>query len=590
MIKRRTEHKILVFVFILLAVILLTGCGGVGQKTRKPPGDISRGLPISSEAVGPPSAVVNPEGNLIQVVIPTQDGETGNTFQYIQLDQDARIIVDQDLDLGLAPYVRSLEVVEIGDKLHLVWAARESTGKNWELRHAIINTDAEIVSPPKLVSLGTERVSQFEVTGDDQGDLTIVWEDGGSSSLYITRLSKQGNIISPPELIIVEGELPAVIADQGSIHLAWMRGGQLFYAEVKENTSFPLEGEELASIKVALGNRLDGPVIGITDSHVYLFWSILRQVGLEAGTAITEYLVFPKSEPNQSRRELVTIFPVSEDLLQPYQGSLALSLAVPAPSEDYLSTNNVLDPRTLRSPAQGTMIVAISASQSIRLDSHMQIMVGIFEGGVYQSYIVGTRTTEISQNPSISLDAAGDLHLIWQEGFTGNRIYYATTAPAAKARLDRVALNDFSTLIFSGGLEAITGILLFPFAFPWMAVGFVIMIVLRLARNDEDVTQPLSKLLVVIALLSYQVSKLLFLPDMLIYVPFSAWLDIPEGVGVIFRIAVPIIIIGLGIAAAEWRRRRRNSPTSSLGYYMTAVLLDTVLTLAIYGVIFLGEY
>ena len=348
----------------------------------------------------------------------------------------------------------------------------------------------------------------------------------------------------------------------------------------------------MATIKVALGNRQDGPAIGIADNHVFLFWSILRQVGLEAGTAITEYLVFPTSVPTQSRRALVPIFPVSEDLLQPYQGSLALSQVVPAPREEYLSTDNVLGPRTLPSPAQGAMVVAVSASQNVRLDSHVQIMVGIFEEGVYQSYTVGTHTNEISQNPSISVDVGGNLHLIWQEGFSGTRVFYATTAPAAKGRLDRVALGDMSTLIFSGGLEAITGILLFPFAFPWMAIGLVMMIILRLAHNDEDVTQRLSQFLLVLALLSYQISKLLFLPDMLTYVPFSAWLDLSEGVGVVLRIAVPIIIIGLGIAAAEWRRRRRrnDSPPSSLAYYMTVIIVDTLLTLSVYGVIFLGEY
>ena len=590
MIKTRIIHKTPIIPFILLAVILLTGCGSEGQKTRKPAGDFSRGMLLSAEAIGSPSAAVNPEGDLIQVVIPGQNGETGNSFQYIRLDQEAGIVMDQELDLELAPYVRSPQVIAIGEELHLVWAARESTQENWELWHAIINADAEVTSTPKLVSMGTERVSQFEGTEDDQGNLTIVWEDGNANSLYFTRISKQGNLISPPKLMVAEGELPALIADQEGTHVAWMQGDQLFYASIYEDTSFPLEGEALATIKVALGNRLDGPVISITDSQVYLFWSILRQTGLEAGTAITEYLVFPKSEMGQARRGLVTIFPVSEDFLQPYQGSLSLSQAVPAPPEDYLSTDHILNPQTLATPAQDVMLVAVSARQVNRLDFHMQIMVGIFEEGVYDSYVVGTRTTEISQNPSISLDAGGNLHLIWQEGFAGNRVFYATTAPIARERLDRVALGDFSTLIFSGGLEAITGILLFPFAFPWMAIGLVITIALRLARNDEDVTQPLSIALVVLALLSYQVSKLLFLPDILIYVPFSAWLDVPQGLGSVLRVGVPIIIIGLGIATAEWRRRHRNSVTSSLGYYMTAVIVDTVLTLSIYGVIFLGEY
>jgi hypothetical protein len=224
------------------------------------------------------------------------------------------------------------------------------------------------------------------------------------------------------------------------------------------------------------------------------------------------------------------------------------------------------------------------------LDQYIQILIGVYEDGDYQGYTVGTRTTEISGDPLIFLDKNKNLHLIWQEGSSGNRVFYATTAPEARANLDRISMGDMPNLILAGGLEAVTGILLFPFAFPWMIVGLAIMIVLRLVRNDENVSQPLSIFLLIIAFLSFQGSKLLFLPDILVYVPFSAWLDIADGVGMFLRFAVPIIIFILAILVAEYRRRRITSPTSSLSYFFTVILLDTLLTLSVYGVIFLGEY
>jgi hypothetical protein len=278
--------------------------------------------------------------------------------------------------------------------------------------------------------------------------------------------------------------------------------------------------------------------------------------------------------------------------MAPYQGPLALSLFVPAPPEEYMTTDYVLGPQTLTKPTSEVQVVAVSANQAIRLDAITQIVLCLFEDGVYQGCTIGARTTEISQNPLIAVDDSGNLHLMWQEGHVGKKIYYATTSPEAKKSLDRVSLDDLPTLVLAGGMEAVTGVLLFPFAIPWMAFGFVIMIVLRVTRNDEDVTQRLSQILLVVALLTYQISKLLLLPDILIYVPFSAWVDIPEGVGKVLRVLVPIIIIGLGILVAEYRRRHRpsDSPMSSLGYYMTAVLVDTVITLSIYGVIFMGEY
>ena len=71
MLRRSINHKFPFFVLVLLAVVLLAGCGGMGQKTRKPPGNFSRGLQLTDEASGTPSVAVNLEGNLIQVVIPS---------------------------------------------------------------------------------------------------------------------------------------------------------------------------------------------------------------------------------------------------------------------------------------------------------------------------------------------------------------------------------------------------------------------------------------------------------------------------------------------------------------------------------------
>ncbi len=237
MINRLKEHKAIFIVFILLVLLLLTGCDGKGQKSRKPPGDFSRGLPLSVDAIGPVSADISPDGNLIQVLIPTQDEENEPAFQYLQIGPAGKIIKEKEVDLGLAPFVRSPKMVYIGEELHLVWAARESTLEGWGIWHAIINTEAEITSPPKLVSGGTERVSQFNITGDEQGNISIVWEDSNSHSLHLTRISNLGRVLSPPVLLVTNGELPALIAADGMIHISWMENGRLFYTQMDQGSS-----------------------------------------------------------------------------------------------------------------------------------------------------------------------------------------------------------------------------------------------------------------------------------------------------------------------------------------------------------------
>jgi hypothetical protein len=121
-----------------------------------------------------------------------------------------------------------------------------------------------------------------------------------------------------------------------------------------------------------------------------------------------------------------------------------------------------------------------------------------------------------------------------------------------------------------------------------MAVGFGLLIVWRLIKNDEDLTFPTSKILLVIAIISYQVLKVLFLSPMLVYVPFSAWIDIPIHLEMIYRVGVPLVIFTVAIIAAQWFTRK--STPATLTYYLIVVIVDCIFTLAIYGVILLGEY
>ena len=583
------EKRFTLGIFVFL-IFLLSGCGVSAEKARKPSQDFSRGLPLAVNASSSVAVAVEKSGNLIQVVIPYKSDQGGINFRYIQIDGKAVVKIDQDLPFAFGDHARSPKMVSNGDQLHLIWASRERTTGGWQLWYAIVNQLGEITGVPRWISQGTERVSQFEISGDGAGGVLILWEDSDSNDIKYTRLSSEGDILYPPQLLVTNGERPSLDLDsKGDFHIVWIVDENLYYSKLDEDTPLPLQGDRLIDIQISLGNRMDGPVLGVTNDYVYVFWSILRQTGLEAGTAITEYMVFPKGKSDQLRKNPLTIFPNSENRFQPYQGDLSLSQIITPPPEEYLSTDFIYTPQT-ESGFNDTLLVAVAANQAIRLDDYIQIIIGVFEGGEYRGYTLPTRTTKISQKPQVSLDDNGNLHLFWQDGSAGNRVYYATTSPIAKNRLDRISFSDLPNLILSGGLEAITGILLFPFAFPWMAVGLVLMIIWRLMHNDEDISLMLSKVLLVIALLSYQISKLLFLPDILVYVPFSAWLDIPAKLELFFRIAVPVVIFGIGIAVAEWRRRQRTSPPSALSYYLYVILVDTALTLAIYGVIFLGEY
>jgi hypothetical protein len=576
--------------FFILFIVLLSGCSSGPEKARKPSDDFSRGLLLADNASGSVAVNFEPAGDLTRVVVPYLDDDGQVSFRYIQIDEGGKIIFDQDIGGDFGSTARSPQILSDSDYLHFFWVSREIADQDWQLMYGRLDQVGEFVSGPQHISEGTERVDQYNIEEDGSGGVFVIWEDSRAEEVVFAHLLSSGEMISKPQVLIMGGENPSLVRDdKGVNHIAWMEGKYLHYSSFEDELSPPLRGESLTDIRVSSGNRLDGPVIGAAGDYIYIFWSILRQTGLEAGTAITEYLVFPDGHPAQANRSLLPIFPNSDDRFQPYQGDLDLSQIILPPQEEYLSTNFVLAPRA-GSSLDDILVIGLAASQTIRLDDYIQIIIVVFDEGENMGYVMPTRTTKISKLPNVFIDQGGDLHLIWQDGSASNQVYYTSTAPEVKAALDRINLADLPTLLLSGGLEALTGLLLFPFAFPWMAVGLIILVIWRLVRNDEDVTLTVSKILVGLALLSYQASKLLFLPDIMVYVPFSAWIDVPSGIENFLKLAVPVVIFGLGMTVAELRRRKRTSPPSSLGYYVIVILVDALLTLSIYGVIFLGEY
>ncbi len=280
--------------------------------------------------------------------------------------------------------------------------------------------------------------------------------------------------------------------------------------------------------------------------------------------------------------------PLEEQPYEESRGDFSYTQLVPA-SYAVQSSDFVYDP-IIAQGQQDELAIAFAFRQEYRLDSHVQVGVIIMERGEYKGYTVAVKTPAFSSDPAITSDSAGNLHLIWRDGYSGENIYYTSTSPSVKSELDKVVLQDFKTLILEGGMESLTGVLLFPLAFPWFFPGLVLVIAWQLFRNNDDVSKTSSQIVLIISLLLYQGTKVLIFPTIVEYVPFSAWIDIPLSWQPFLRVIVPLLIFSVGIAVAERKRRASESHPSSLSYYSTVVLVDMILTLAVYGVNFLGVY
>ena len=587
--KRSFNAKIIIGTLVLLMIALLTeSCQVSQEKTRKPSEDWSRGLPLASDASSTIGFDVEKSGERIYVVIPHQNQSQENYFQYLKMNSSVEIILDMDLEIELSRFARSprLEFAENGN-FHLIWLARENSSEGWQLWYGLFHNQGEQNGQVYQITSNESGVGKYDVVSDGDGGVVVVWEDTQTNGILMTNISSPGETISTPHLVVQNGERPSVRVDnQEQIHMIWMEDTVLMYHAVQPGEITPFAGESIARLQIGSGNTLKGPSLGLSDGWISAFWSVLYQAGLEAGTAKTEYVVFPIGEPSEG--PILPLNIMDDDVpFLPYRGSFALSQLIPPPRAEYLSTNYILSPNTLGGQ-NSELIVSVSANQALRLNTNIQIVLGVFKDGEYQGYTVATKTETLSKDPVIKVDDAGNLYLVWREGAAGRQVFLSTTAAGARIALDKTSSSDLPSLLLTGGLEAITGILLFPFALPWMAFGFIMLIVWRLIKNDEDLTFPTSKILLVIAIISYQVSKVLFLSPMLEYIPFSAWIDIPAHLELIYRVGVPLVIFAVAILAAQWFTRK--STPSTLTYYFAVVIVDCIFTMAIYGVILLGEY
>jgi hypothetical protein len=232
------------------------------------------------------------------------------------------------------------------------------------------------------------------------------------------------------------------------------------------------------------------------------------------------------------------------------------------------------------------LAVAMAISQDDGLDSQLQIAMLLFAEGRYLGYSIAGRTDGLSNDPVLALDSKGDLHLAWREGARGVGVSYATTAPPARAALDKLTISDFTYLVLQGGLEGLVSIMFIPLASWWMVPGLLLMILYARFRRQSTIAEPASWIPLLVAVGAYVVMKFMFLPTMTTYVPFSAWLQVPGFLEIPFRLGIPLVILLVAILAANKVRVRYSS--SAVIFYVALVLTDTVLTLAVYGVNYMG--
>jgi|APSaa5957512622_1039677.scaffolds.fasta_scaffold01114_8 hypothetical protein len=588
----KNKKTFLIFVILGFSIWGIINLSARPEYTRKPSADWGRGLPIGTDASGSVGMVVEEDGSAIHVVWPFEADDDITGIRYVQLGQNAQIDVDKEV-VKIRGQMRSPHLfMAANGHLHLLWAVRVDATQKWQLWYVQIDQEGNSDGEPIQISETGTGVFRYAVATTSDGDIWTVWDEINSGGINLTGISAFGEKRAEITRVTDKGSHPDIAIDaDGKIHLTWVdNDNHLRYALSEISSKLSFSATDMLYISLGTGASLDGPVLGMSDEAVYVFWSILNQSGLEAGTARTEYISFPQESPEEiSYHADIGVLPLEEQPFSIATGSYSYSELVPASYISSNATRFVYAPVVTLNPAD-EMSIAVAAQQLNRKDEFIQIAVAIMEDGEYKGYTIATKTQEISSAPVLAADVEGDFHLIWQEGFTKEDVYYTTTDAETRAILDRPTLRDASTLILAGGMESLAGILLFPLAFPWIFPGLVIVVAWRMIKNDENISFRSSQILLIISILLYQGSKILVFPTVVSYIPFSAWVDISAIWATPLQFATPILVLGIAIALSEYLRRRSKEIPSTLRYYFIIVLVDMILTLAIYGVNFLGAF
>lgn len=575
----------LLAVLLLFALAIVAGACQTREKGRKPSADWSRSVPVGVLVRGDIDLIAGSQTAPLTHMVWLQEEDERNVAHYLQLDASAKPQVDRNLDLP-EDQIRHPRIAETaGPNLHLLWSSRPDGRREWDLQYAQLTPAGDLLGQIREIAGAADAVSDFTAAPDEQGGLYVVWQSDADGALNGVWISSTGEIVQGPLQIADQGESPFLAVDGSAVSLVWFDEGNMRYARWPDGRFAETDGDRVASIALGTGQILDGPVLGIAGEWAYVLWSVYSSSGLEAGTALTEYVAFPKTAPAENVEQTIRLLSAEETPYAPYESAYQISQLAP-PAAIRGSSSLVRQPR----PTTGRgdeLAVAVAVDQESRLDVITQIGLLLFRDGAYTGYQMAGKTDAFSQDPALAADEDGHLYMAWREGGRGSLAYYALTTPEGRSTLDRLSGGDVASTALSGGLEVVAGILFFPLACLWIFPGLALIGILHLWRGESELTQPLTIVVIVLSVILSQIVKFLFLPTISFYVPFSAWLDISPRWEDPLRVFVPVLTMGIGLLAAILMRRRNDS---GLAFFFVFITVDALLTLAIYGVNFLGVY
>jgi hypothetical protein len=552
--------------------------------------DWSRAQAVGGMGIPDPAPFVRDEaGNIYFLFI---NGELeALQAQVVALDKQAEPLWEQTFS----------EVLKLPDDPQMVWDG-EILHAFWISSGALVTTqidpEGNILQEPVVIS-GDIRVDSYSAVGNSDGSLAVWFAaDRRESGLYLADIK----LVEEPLLIDEDGVLPMLRFDKaGSLHALWAHyprdipQTEFLYASYANGSYTSGRDSVVYETTIPLTADMVGPTLGLDTDDVYIYWLEIFRTGLEAGFTQTRFISFPHSAPEQITSPQEITIPAEHDLdYEPFpaesiQAGSRYSLASrPSPSLSVLqdiSSNQV---------QEDELVVAFRASINYYWRrTASQIGLVYLQDGLPTSYQLLSFTQQPSTDPTIMTDTDGHLYATWLESGDVSRfdVYFASTADNIQDAFNPVTANDVIDLTAETTFGLLTGVLLAPVAAVlWLVLPMILLALTAIFRRGEQTFgSPGTVVTFVLAIIAFQVAKVASLPAITDYVPFSAWLPLPDVVKAPLQILVPLLIMIAAILVA-WHFTYRGKNQSPLYFMILYVAIDTLFTMSIYGVLFYGAF
>ncbi|NLG26558.1 MAG: cbb3-type cytochrome c oxidase subunit I [Chloroflexi bacterium] len=591
MIVKRTRPA-LVALTALLALVLLTGCSAAVRRSDRPSDDWSRGVRLGQASLNVQMGLATEASGEHSYLVWIAREQDGNVLRFARVDRAGKVLVEKQLDVAPTVIGRAELAIDALGQLHLFWTARSE--HVYQIWYALVDDQGNLVTPPAALPLGEAAALDVAISPDAQGACDLFWlADEASGKLRHVKVGADGGLLEPDTALRDSVTEANVRRDRnGVLRVAWMEEptpGEIkaYYATYDAGARTLLGATELGRVSGATGLVQRGPELGLAGDYAYVLWSVERRGGgLTQSSSETFYSAFPIDQPELAgkvRQVLITV-----ESRPAYQTAQALGqtrqLAPPA--------TFVFGGRSIYMPAtpqqhRDELVTSLAVNVQGRTRDTVQVMTLFWAQGELRGYQLAGKTATASLESAIAVDAANNVHLAWIDtgGFGRYDLYYAGTAPEARANLNRVSLGDVLGVVMNLGWALTGSLAFFPVAFMWITIPLAVVAIYLVISAEGDLMRRGPRIMLAVGALIYLLLK---------YASESSWLvllqlpGLPEWLSAVLVAIAPLLVGGLA-ALVTWLVMRRREYLTLFRVFVTWTALDALITFLLYVPILMIE-